>query len=81
MLPVVLEELIKSFLQTCRVCYTTYIDNMFSCEEEDDSECGFYKTCDACREVYMTHEGPMCLMHGEHEQWSEAEQWYEAEFH
>ena len=28
-----------SFLQTCKVCYTTYTDNVYECEEEYDSEC------------------------------------------
>ena len=71
MLPVVLKELIMSFLQTCRVCYKTYMDNMYECEEYDNDECGWCETCDDCREVFMTHEGPMCLLHGE--EWNEAE--------
>ena len=71
MLPVVLKELIMSFLQTCKVCYTTYTDNVYECEEEYDSECEWCETCDGCREVFMTYEGPMCVLHGE--QWNEAE--------
>ena len=71
MLPAVLKELIMSFLKTCRVCHTTYADNMFECED-DNPECGFYKTCDDCRVVFVTHEGPMCRIHGQ--------EWYEAEF-
>ena len=73
MLPVVLEELIMSFLKTCKVCYKTYADNMFVCEETWDSDCEWCETCDDCREVYMTHEGPMCPLLGE--------LWEDSEFH
>ena len=71
MLPTVLKDLILSFLKTCQICHTTYAENQFECED-NNSECGFYKTCDTCREVTITYEGPMCRMHGE--------EWYQQEF-
>ena len=71
-MPQDITNLILSFLQTCQVCHTTYVENQFECEEDNNSECGFVKTCDTCREVTITHEGPMCRLHGD--------EWYEHEF-
>jgi hypothetical protein len=66
-----LKDLIMSFLQTCQVCHTTYLKNQFECEDSNP-ECCWHRTCDHCRELFVTHEGVMCTKHGE--------EWYQHEF-